>query len=97
MLAETETAKDLRFHIRKLILDTLTPEGVHQRLIRASILDASMKSPKLQHYMFLEQRRLTGEIAAMFSSATERGLVRKTFGPQNHRSFYSSIHLWKNC
>lgn len=82
MIAETETAKDFRLHIRKLIFDTLTPEGVQRRLIRASILGASMKFPKLQQYIFLEQRRLTDEIAAMFSSAKERGLVKKSLDPK---------------
>jgi AcrR family transcriptional regulator len=78
ILADSETAEDFRRHIRELILDTLTPEGVHRRLIRASILGASMKVPKLQQYIFLEQSRLTNEIAEMFSSAQERGLVKKS-------------------
>jgi AcrR family transcriptional regulator len=78
MFAETETAEDFRIHARNSILDALTPEGVRRRLTRASILSASMKCPKLQEYICIEQRRLTDEIAELLSSAQERGLVKKS-------------------
>ena len=82
ILADSVTAEDFRIHIRELILDTLTPDGVHRRLMRASILGASMQFPKLRQYIFLEQSRLTDEIAEMFSSAKERGLVKKSLDPK---------------
>lgn len=75
-LAGVENAEDFRLHVRELILDTLTPEGMHHRLIRARLLAASMKYPKLQQYISLEQHRLTNEISEILTRAKERGLVK---------------------
>lgn len=77
MLADSTSTEDFKFRIRELILDTLTPEGVRQRVIRARIISASMKFPKLHQYIFLEQRRLTDEIAEMFTQAKGQGLVKE--------------------
>lgn len=54
----------------------ITPEGTHHRLIRAQILAASMKYPKLQKYISLEQRRLTDEISEILTYAKGQGLVK---------------------
>jgi len=81
ILDKSETAEEFKSLIRALILDTLTPQGVHHRLMRARILGASMRLPKLQEYVQAEQRRLTEEIAGLFIGAKGKGLVKKGLDP----------------
>lgn len=81
MLDKSETAEDFTSRIRTLILDTLTPDGIRQRLMRARILGASMKFPKLDNYIRNEQRKLTDEIACMFLDAKYKGFVRMDIDP----------------
>lgn len=81
ILDKSETVEDFKSLIRALILDTLTPQGVHHRLMRARILGASMRFPKLQEYVQAEQRRLTEEIAGLFIGAKGKGLVKKGLDP----------------
>ena len=81
ILDKSETAEEFKSLIRALILDTLTPQGVHHRLMRARILGASMRLPKLQEYVQAEQRRLTEEIAGLFIGAKSKGLVKQGLDP----------------
>lgn len=81
MLEKSETAEDFKALIRVLILDTLTPQGVHNRLTRARILGSSMRLPKLQEYVHTEQRRMTEEIAGMFMDAKGKGFVKQDVDP----------------
>lgn len=81
MLEKSKTAEDFKALIRVLILDTLTPQGVHNRLMRARILGSSMRLPKLQEYVHTEQRRMTEEIAGIFMDAKGKGFVKQDVDP----------------
>jgi len=77
MIIEVQTPRDFESFLRKIILDTLTPEGVRQRIIRARIIGESKANPQLQISIGQEQNRLTAEIEEVLRHAQRKSIVKQ--------------------
>lgn len=75
-LGFNNTREDLQLLFRRLTLDTLTPEGLRQRLVRAQIIGASAQYPKLRKYVGVTQAKLTSTFVEMFTRAERKGLLK---------------------
>lgn len=76
VMVHSKNAEEFRSFIRLLLAETLKPKGISKRLLRARIIGASMKFPKLHKHIQAEQRWLTDEITQAIADAQRRGFVR---------------------
>jgi AcrR family transcriptional regulator len=74
---QSKSAEDLKASVRGLIMETLAVEGVLQRQMRARILGASMKYPKLMEHVLVTQQWLTEEITETITNAKYKGLIKQ--------------------
>jgi len=58
-------------------METLAVEGVLQRQMRARILGASMKYPKLMEHVLVTQQWITEEITETITNAKYKGLIKQ--------------------
>lgn len=75
-LGENNSREDLQLLFRSLTLDTLTPEGKRQRVMRAKVMGASTQNPKLGSSVRAAQTRLTRKFEEMFTLADSKGLLK---------------------
>lgn len=77
VVEQSNSAEELKASVRALILETLTAEGVLQRQMRARILGAAMKYPKLFEHVLVTQQCLTEEITEAITNAKRKGMVKQ--------------------
>lgn len=75
-LGKNNSREDLQLLFRKLTLDTLTPEGERQRVMRAKIMGATAQHSKLRTRVRAAQTQLTQKFQEMFVLAERKGLLK---------------------
>jgi AcrR family transcriptional regulator len=75
-LEKINSREDLQLLFRRLTLDTLTPEGKRQRVMRAKVMGASVQYPKLDAVVRAAQTQLTRKFEEMFLLAGRKGFLK---------------------